>query len=770
MSTNANIRNLAIIAHVDHGKTTLVDQMLRQAGAFRANQQVEERVMDSNPLERERGITILAKNTAVHWGGTKINIVDTPGHADFGGEVERILRMVDGVLILVDAAEGPMPQTRFVTRKALNLGLRPIVAINKIDRADAEPLRVHDEVLGLFIDLEATHEQLDAPFLYTSSRAGTATSDLEQAGHRPQAAVPVHPRPRAGADGELGRSPSRCWSPPSTSRPSSAGWPSAGSSVAESRSATRSRCSRWATRAWCRDEIIEQSRITKLFTFDGLHKVEVNEADAGDIVVLSGLEGIEIGKTITSIEVPERLAGIAVEEPTISVDFIVNNSPFAGRDGKFVTSRQVRDRLFRELERNVALKVQDTDSPDTWAVSGRGELHLGILMETMRREGFEFQVSRPRVITRIGEDGERLEPYEELMIDVPEEYIGTVMEKLGPRRSELMEMKNPGQGMVRMTFRIPARGLFGYRSEFLTDTRGTGVMHHRFLDYGPWAGPLAGRKNGVLVADRVGEVVAFALGNLQERAQMFVSPGDEVYEGMIAGREFPARRHGRQRDEGKEADEHADHGVGRKCPAGAAAPDHARVRAGVHRGGRADRGHAEEHPAAQAGARGDRPQESGPGGGPGGGRILNSRVPTTLSRAGGTHVGVGSVDGGAGGTSPTRMTMISTTKMRSPSTTTRRTTSSTTTTRRTSTTTNSTTRTWTTRNSTTPTWTRSKTTNPAVADRQPAVRALGPEPVGTAPEQLAGAAAVAARGPRLAGLCDVWLAFRPVVGACSSGG
>ena len=280
---------------------------------------------------------------------------------------------------------------------------------------------------------------------------------------------------------------------------------------------------------------VERSRITKLFTFDGLARVEIQEAQAGDIVVLAGLEGIEIGRTITTADFPQRLEGIAVEEPTISVDFVINNSPFAGREGKFVTSRQVRDRLFRELERNVALKVDDTDSPDTWAVAGRGELHLGILMETMRREGFEFQVSRPRVITREGPDGERLEPYEELMVDVPEEYIGVVIEKLGPRRSELLEMKNPGQGMVRMNFRIPARGLFGYRSEFLTDTRGTGIMHHRFLEYGPWAGPLAGRKNGVLVADREGAVVAFALGNLQERAQMFVTPGDHVYEGMISG-------------------------------------------------------------------------------------------------------------------------------------------------------------------------------------------------------------------------------------------
>ena len=534
MSTNANIRNLAIIAHVDHGKTTLVDQMLRQAGAFRANQQVEERVMDSNPLERERGITILAKNTAVHWGGTKINIVDTPGHADFGGEVERILRMVDGVLILVDAAEGPMPQTRFVTRKALSLGLRPIVAINKIDRSDAEPLRVHDEVLGLFIDLEATHEQLDAPFLYTSSRAGTATAELDHPGTdlKPlfQSILDHVPAPSGNSDLPFQMLVSTLDFSTFLGRMAigriERGRVKVGDQVALLPLGVPGMVS---------EEIIEHSRITKLFTFDGLHKVEVEEAAAGDIVVLSGLEGIEIGKTITAVDTPERLEGIAVEEPTISVDFIINNSPFAGREGKFVTSRQVRDRLFRELERNVALKVQDTESPDTWAVAGRGELHLGILMETMRREGYEFQVSRPRVITRIGEGGERLEPYEELMIDVPEEYIGTVIEKLGPRRSELLEMKNPGQGMVRMTFRIPARGLFGYRSEFLTDTRGTGVMHHRFLDYGPWAGPLAGRKNGVLVADRVGSVVAFALGNLQERAQMFVTPGDEVYEGMVAG-------------------------------------------------------------------------------------------------------------------------------------------------------------------------------------------------------------------------------------------
>jgi GTP-binding protein len=530
-----DIRNIAIIAHVDHGKTTLVDQMLRQAGAFRANQQVEERVMDSNPLERERGITILAKNTAVRWHGVKINIVDTPGHADFGGEVERILRMVDGVLILVDAAEGPMPQTRFVTRKALALGLRPIVAINKIDRQDAEPLRVHDEVLGLFIDLEASHDQLDAPFFYTSSRAGTATADLARPGTdlEPlfQSILDHVPAPGGREDGPFQMLISTLDHSSYLGRLGigriERGRVKVGDPVAL--------LPLGQPGPLPVEEVVEQSRITKLYTFDGLQRVEVSEAAAGDIVVVSGFEGIEIGKTLTDPATPERLEGIAVEEPTISVDFMVNNAPFAGREGKFVTSRQVRERLFRELERNVALKVEETDSPDTLTVSGRGELHLAILMETMRREGYEFQVSRPRVITRVGPSGERLEPYEELMIDVPEEYMGVVMEKLGPRRAELTEMRNPGQGMVRLTFRIPARGLFGYRSEFLTDTRGTGIIHHRFLDYGEWAGPLSGRKRGVLIADRVGEVVAFALGNLQERGQMFVSPGTAVYEGMLVG-------------------------------------------------------------------------------------------------------------------------------------------------------------------------------------------------------------------------------------------
>jgi len=530
------IRNIAIIAHVDHGKTTLVDQMLRQAGAFRANQHVEERVMDSNPLEKERGITILAKNTSVVWHGTKINIVDTPGHADFGGEVERILRMVDGVLILVDAAEGPMPQTRFVTRKALALGLQPIVAINKIDRQDAEPLRVHDEVLSLFMDLEATEAQLNAPFLYTSSRAGTATLELDQPGTTLDSLfdtiVATVPAPTGDPERPFQMLVSTLDFSTFLGRIAigriEQGRLSAGDSVVLLPMGE-------AGMVPPEEMGVERGRVTKLYTFDGLHRVEVKEAAAGDIVALAGFETLEIGKTFTSPDFPARLAGIAVEEPTISVDFILNNSPFAGREGKYVTSRQVRDRLYKELERNVALRVEPTDSPDTHTVAGRGELHLGILMETMRREGYEFQVSRPKVILREGPDGERLEPYEELTIDVAEQYMGVVMEKLGPRRSEMLEMRNPGLGMVRLTFKIPARGLFGYRSEFMTDTRGTGLIHHRFLEYGPWAGPLAGRKRGVMIADREGTVIAFALGNLQERAQMFVAPGEQVYEGMIVG-------------------------------------------------------------------------------------------------------------------------------------------------------------------------------------------------------------------------------------------
>jgi GTP-binding protein len=523
------VRNVAIIAHVDHGKTTLVDKMLRQAGAFRDNQVVEERVMDSNPLERERGITILAKNTSVRWHGTKINIVDTPGHADFGGEVERILRMVDGVLLVVDAFDGPMPQTRFVLRKALALGRTPIVVINKIDRPGADPIRVHDEVLDLFIELEAGEAQLEAPVVYASARDGVATTDLDvtpvDLAPLFEAIIKQVPPPPSDATGPFQMLVSTIDHSPYLGR------------------LGIGRIERGTVNVG--DPVLllpldptaptETAKVTKLYAFEGLERVEISSAPAGEIVALAGLEGVEIGLTVTDIDHAERLAGIAVEEPTISVDFLVNNSPFAGREGRFVTSRQVRERLYRELERNVALRVSDTDSTDTWTVSGRGELHLSILMETMRREGYEFQVSRPRVITKRGQEGERLEPYEELSIDVKEEFLGAVIEKLGPRRAEMLEMKNPGQGLVRLLYRIPARGLFGYRSEFMTDTRGNGLMHHRFLEYGPWAGPLAGRARGSVVSMEGGVVVAFALANLAERSTLFVAPGSPVYEGMIVG-------------------------------------------------------------------------------------------------------------------------------------------------------------------------------------------------------------------------------------------
>jgi GTP-binding protein len=534
------IRNIAIIAHVDHGKTTLVDQMLRQAGAFRANQIVEERVLDSNPLERERGITILAKNTSVRWKEHKLNIVDTPGHADFGGEVERILRMVDGVLLLVDAFDGPMPQTRFVTRKALGLGLQPIVVINKVDRADADPVRVHDEVLELFMELDATDAQLDAPFVYASAREGWAVRELADPRTDLDAlfdAVLAHvPAPPGDVEGPFQMLVSTIDHSPYLGRLAigriERGVVRVGDAVA----------------VLGLDDAVDggeaaparRGRVARLFTFDGLQREEVEEAAAGDIVALAGLEDAEIGTTIADPGHPDRLAGIAVEEPTISVDVAVNTSPFAGRDGRFVTSRQLRERLYRELERNVALRVEDTSSPDTFTVSGRGELHLGILMETMRREGYEFAVSRPRIITRTGEAGETLEPFEEVLIDVPEAFVGVVIEKLGTRRGEMLEMRNTGgrgdgAGLVRIVYRVPARGLFGYRSEFLTDTRGEGVLHHRFMGYGSWAGAIRARDRGVMVCMADGVSVAYSLWNLQERGVLFIGPGVEVYEGMIVG-------------------------------------------------------------------------------------------------------------------------------------------------------------------------------------------------------------------------------------------
>ena len=519
-----SIRNIAIIAHVDHGKTTLVDKMFGQAGVFRENQNVEERVMDSIPLEKERGITILAKNTAVHWNDVKINIVDTPGHADFGGEVERILRMVDGVVLLVDAAEGPMPQTRFVTRKALELGLLPLVVINKVDRGDARPEEVHDEVLELFMDLDAV------------GRDGWASHDPESEGGdlTPlfETIVAHFPPPDVDPDGPFQMLVSTLDHSPYVGR------------------IAIGRIERGSVRVGDRIALLdlgdagmvddpdegEVAKVSKLYTFSGLDRIEVEEAQAGDIVALAGLDGVEIGKTATDPEYRERLRGIAVEEPTLSVDFTVNNSPFAGQAGKYVTTRQLRERLYRELERNVALRVEDTDSPDTFTVSGRGELHLTILMETMRREGYEFQVSRPRVITRRDASGTLQEPYEEAVVEVPSDMVGTVIEKLGPRKGEMTEMKPMGDsGTTRLRFKIPARGLFGYRSEFMTDTRGEGILHHTFAEWDEWAGELKGRTRGVLVADRPGKAVGFALFGLQERATLFVEPGEAAYQGMIVG-------------------------------------------------------------------------------------------------------------------------------------------------------------------------------------------------------------------------------------------
>ena len=544
------IRNVAVIAHVDHGKTTLVDQMLRQAGTFRANEEVADRVMDSNPLERESGITILSKNTAVHWGDVKINIVDTPGHSDFGGEVERVLRMVEGVLILVDSAEGPMPQTRFVTRKALELGLLPIVVINKVDRPDARPGEVHDEVLELFMELNADDAQLDAPFVYASGREGWATTDLQEAGEWTRDAdatgkareenrnltplfstVLGHLNPPQGdSEGPFQMLVSTLDFSPYVGRIAigriERGRVRVGDQVA---------LLPLGSAGEVEEAEAQESKVMRLYEFAGLQRLELQEAEAGDIVALAGVEGVEIGTTLTDPRARERLRGIAVEEPTLSVDFSVNDSPFSGRSGKYVTSRQLRERLFRELERNLALGVEETDSPDTFSVSGRGELHLTILMETMRREGFEFQVSRPRVIIKEGDGGARLEPYEEVVIEIPDAMVGVVMEKMGARGGAVEEMLPTDRGITRLKFRIATRGLFGYRSEFLTDTRGEGVLHHRFLEYGPWVGVMTGRKRGVLVADREGAAVGFALFNLQERATMFVTPGVPVYGGMIVG-------------------------------------------------------------------------------------------------------------------------------------------------------------------------------------------------------------------------------------------
>jgi len=521
-----NIRNVAIIAHVDHGKTTLVDAMLKQSGIFRENEQVQERVMDSNDLERERGITILAKNTAITYKNIKINIVDTPGHADFGGEVERVLGMVDGVLLLVDSFEGTMPQTRFVLKKALQANLKPIVVINKIDRPEARPVEVVDEVLELFIELGADDEQLDFPVVYASAREGYALYNLND---DPKNLEPLFetlinhiPAPKGFMDKPLQLLVSNIDYDDYVGR------------IAVGR-IERGMIKTGQQAALCKkDGSIENVKISRLYVFSGLKRIEADSAMMGDIVAVSGISNINIGETICNVDAPEPLPFIEIEEPTITMTFSVNNSPFAGREGTFVTSRHLRERLFKELETNVSLRVEETDSPDSFKVSGRGELHLSILIETMRREGYEFQVSKPNVILK-GIDGVLCEPVEYLIIDVPEEFMGVVMEKLGSRKAEMVNMHSSHQGYMRLEFKIPSRGLIGYRSEFLTDTKGNGIMNHIFHGFEPFKGEIPKRQRGSMVAWEDGEAVTYGLYNAQERGTLFITPGTKVYEGMIVG-------------------------------------------------------------------------------------------------------------------------------------------------------------------------------------------------------------------------------------------
>ncbi len=521
-----DIRNIAIIAHVDHGKTTLVDGMLRQSGIFRANEQVQERVMDSNDLERERGITILAKNTAVNYKGTKINIVDTPGHADFGGEVERVLKMVDGVLLLVDAFEGPMPQTRFVLRKALQLNLKPIVVVNKIDRPEARPAEVVDEVLELFIELGADDEQIEFPVVYASSRDGYAMLDLndEKKNLEPLMATIIEKVP--APSGELDQ--------PLQLLVSNIDYDEYVGRIAIGR-IDRGRIKYGQQAVICKkDGNTVQSKVTRLYEFEGLKRVETQDASLGDIVAVSGLGEINIGETICDVEAPEPLPFVDIDEPTINMTFSVNNSPMAGKEGSYVTSRHLRDRLFKELETNVSLRVEETETPDSFIVSGRGELSLSILIETMRRQGFELQVSKPKVIMK-EVDGMQYEPIELLMIDVPEEFMGIVMEKLGVRKAEMINMHSATEGYMRLEFKIPARGLIGYRSEFLTDTKGNGIMNHVFYGHEPFKGEIQSRPRGSLVAWEAGEAVTYGLYNAQERGNLFIPANTMVYEGMIVG-------------------------------------------------------------------------------------------------------------------------------------------------------------------------------------------------------------------------------------------
>jgi GTP-binding protein len=521
-----NMRNIAIIAHVDHGKTTLVDCLLRQAGIFRENERLVERVMDSNDLERERGITILSKNTSVTYGPTKINIVDTPGHADFGGEVERVLRMVDGALLLVDAFEGPMAQTKFVLRKALEVGLRIIVVINKIDRPDARPGEVLNEVFDLFIELEADDRQLDFPVIYTSSRQGMATLEPHKPGNNMQPLfemiVKEIPAPTVDPDGTLQLQINTLDYDEYVGR------------VGIGRIYSGSLNAGQMVGLCKRDGRVETVKIGKIWTYEGLKRREVERAIAGEIVSIAGLGQVNIGETVSDPENPLPLPLLTVDEPTLTMTFMINDSPFAGRDGKYLTSRHLRSRLWKEAETNVSLRVEETDTPDAFQVSGRGELHLGILIETMRREGYELQISKPKPILK-QINGELCEPYERLFINIPDEFSGKVIENLGGRRGEMINMQPVGESNVKLEFLIPARGLIGFRSEFMTDTKGEGIMHHLFDDYRPWKGEIPGRSRGALVAFETGEATAYAIHNVEERGRLFIKPMDRIYAGMIVG-------------------------------------------------------------------------------------------------------------------------------------------------------------------------------------------------------------------------------------------
>ena len=530
MTVQANkIRNIAIIAHVDHGKTTLVDELLKQSGTYRANQQVTERAMDSNDLERERGITILAKCTAVTWGDTKINIVDTPGHADFGGEVERILSMVDGVLLLVDAAEGPMPQTKFVTAKALARGLRPIVVVNKADKPDARAHWVHDQVFDLFVALEANDQQLDFPTLFASAKQGWAVADLDEERKDMRQLfdliVKHVPAPEANPDGPFAMLATTLEADNFLGR------------ILTGRIVSGTAKLNMPVKVLRRDgKQIAGGRLTKMMTFHGLKREPVEEAAAGDIIAIAGLAEATVADTICAPEFPAPLESQPIDPPTLAMTFSVNDSPLAGQEGDKVTSRMIRDRLMREAEGNVAIRITETAEKDAFEVAGRGELQLGVLIETMRREGYELSISRPRVLYRSDpETGQRLEPMEEVQVDVDEEYSGVVVEKMGLRKAEMTDMRPSGGGKTRVTFIAPARGLIGYHGEFLTDTRGTGIMHRIFHSYGPYKGPIQGRRNGVLISNGTGKAVPYALWNLEERGEIFIEPGDPVYEGMVIG-------------------------------------------------------------------------------------------------------------------------------------------------------------------------------------------------------------------------------------------